>query len=297
MPESQPAALQSRRGRFHLTRLRVLFGLLAVEGCLLLLGRFRWFGLMRVRGEGEMQAFTFLIGLASLVLAGLLCLVWLLVRLGLRRRFQYSLRSALLLVLLASIGMSWIAAKRQWSRRQREAAAAIERFGGDVRWDWCRPREGGFFSKATNASFKDVHVTDNGLRPLNDLTRLLWLEFKGSDIGDSGLRHVKDLKRLRWLDLEATQVTDAGLAHLHGLRQLEGLSLNDTDVTDEGLRHLVALRQLDSLYLRGAGITDSGAKHLQGFRALRWLDLSNTEVTDEGVKRLRQALPRCDITQ
>ena len=69
---------------------RVLFSLLAVESCLLLLGRLRWFGLVRDTGGGEIEALTFLIGLAAPVLAGLLGFIWWLIMLGARRRFQSS---------------------------------------------------------------------------------------------------------------------------------------------------------------------------------------------------------------
>ena len=162
-----------------------------------------------------------------------------------------------------SIGMVWVAAKRQWAARQRQAAADIEELGGVVRWDWCKLHEGGFLSEATNVSFEGTQVTDAGLERLDDLTHLLWLEFNGTDIRDSGLEYLKGLTRLRWLNLEATQVTDAGLEHLKSLRQLQGLSLCGTEVTDAGLHHLEELRQLDSLYLGKTGVTDAGLEQLE----------------------------------
>ena len=53
-----------------------------------------------------------------------------------RRWFQYSLRTLLLLMLLVSIGMSWVAVRMQRARRQREAVKGIERLGGGVMYDY-----------------------------------------------------------------------------------------------------------------------------------------------------------------
>jgi hypothetical protein len=49
---------------------------------------------------------------------------------------QYSLRTLLLGVLLASIGMSWFTPRIQRARKQREAVEAIERLGGEVLYDF-----------------------------------------------------------------------------------------------------------------------------------------------------------------
>ena len=52
------------------------------------------------------------------------------------RWFQYSLRTLLLVVLLASIGMSWVAVRVQGARRQKAAVEAIKKLGGWVIYDW-----------------------------------------------------------------------------------------------------------------------------------------------------------------
>ena len=62
-----------------------------------------------------------------------------------RRWFQYSLRTLLVLMLLACIGMGWIAVKLQQVRRERAAVAAIEGLGGG--WGtWSRPKTLGYES-------------------------------------------------------------------------------------------------------------------------------------------------------
>ena len=59
-----------------------------------------------------------------------------------RRKFQYSLRSLCLVMLLACIGMSWLGDKIQKARRQREIVEEIQKVGGgayyDYQADWVR---------------------------------------------------------------------------------------------------------------------------------------------------------------
>ena len=63
-------------------------------------------------------------------------LFWIAVRFAFRRRFQYSLRTLLLVMTLACIGMSWLGVKMQQARKQREAVEAIEKLGGWVHYDY-----------------------------------------------------------------------------------------------------------------------------------------------------------------
>ena len=45
----------------------------------------------------------------------------------------------------------------------------------------------------------------------------------GPEISDAGLRHLQGLKQLRWLDLAKTKITDTGLKYIEGLTQRERL--------------------------------------------------------------------------
>lgn len=57
-------------------------------------------------------------------------------------------------------------------------------------------------------------------------------------VTDSGLRELEGLKNLAWLDLRATHVTDAGLKELAALKKLVILLLQDTRVTNAGVAEL-----------------------------------------------------------
>jgi len=52
-----------------------------------------------------------------------------------RRRYQFSLRTLPVFVLLVAIGMSWFAVKMNEARKQREAVEAIVAAGGWVDYD------------------------------------------------------------------------------------------------------------------------------------------------------------------
>ncbi len=228
-----------------------------------------------------------------------------------RRWYQYSLRSLLLLMLLASIGMSWFAVRMQKSRRQQDAVEAVEKAGGWVVYDcqseqasdpnavppgpgWLRDRLGEyFFANVVAVYFDTTLVTDDDLQQLKRLPQLRTLYLAGALITDAGVEHLAEITQLEVLNLSATRVTDAGLNHLKALTHLWSLGLDHADVTDAGLQHLRGLTQLQELGLNHTNVTDAGLENLKGLTQLRWLDLRWTKVTEEGVKRLQKALPNC----
>ena len=163
-------------------------------------------------------------------------------------------------MLLACIGMGRVAMKMQRARRERAAAAAIDRLGGDVSWssadsseesagrDWLRSLLGdGFFTHP------DSVLIDS----------------------EAALEYLADLTHVRSLRLDGSQITDAGLAHLTRLTRLERLYIRDTRV---GLEHLKGLTRLDRLYIRDAGKRQrTGAP--QGIVPAKTPVLRNTQVT------------------
>ena len=80
-----------------------------------------------------------LIAVAGLGAVGLLSFLWFGTCLVFRRRFQYSLRTLLLFVLLVNIVMAWFGANWRAAGQQRDAVAAIKALGGSVRYDYVPP--------------------------------------------------------------------------------------------------------------------------------------------------------------
>ncbi|MGO8688343.1 MAG: hypothetical protein ACLQLG_01800 [Thermoguttaceae bacterium] len=170
------------------------------------------------------------------------------------RWYQYSLRTLLLVMTLACVGMSWVAVKMKQARQQHAAVEAIRKLGGMVDYDYQK---------------KDPFDEPPGpawLRKLlgDDLfASVTWVRLSDSDVSDAALEYLKGLARLEILDLNRTNVSDAGLQHLKGLTQLRELCLGGTKVSDAGLENLMGLTQLQKLWLDSTNVTDAGAQDLQ----------------------------------
>ena len=209
-----------------------------------------------------------------------------------RRWFQYSLRTLLVLMLLACIGMGWFAVKMQQVKKERAAVAAIEGLGGwvtDVTYRyhpdgqrgraWLRKWLGDdFFARPYEVRIPN----DAAMEYLTGVRQLRELNLEGIQVTDAGLKNLKGLTQLLLLRIERAPVTDAGLEFLKGLARLQTLSLAGTQVTDAGLEQLKELTQLLYLDLAGTQVTDAGLEHLKGLTQLDWLYLGGTQVTDAG---------------
>lgn len=292
---------------FHLTPGRFVVGLLAVEGLLWLSDRFGWLGWHK--------GIAVLTGVAAVGVAMVLMLVWFGVALVFGRRFQFSIRSLLVLTVVVAVPCSWVAVNMQEAKRQREAVEDIKATGGSAWYAYQvvdRGDTGDLSLLWTTASqIKGPLPAPTWLQTLlGDETVVgVW----GSDIDDgdlglinkrlshlktlviainrkitpAGFEHLKGLTHLQKLDVHYTGVTDAGLGHLEGLTQLQELDVSNTKVTDAGLEHLKGLINLRSLNLSDTAVTDMGLKYLNGLTHLQSLDLSNTKVTGVGLEHLK----------
>ena len=91
--------------------------LLAVEVLLWLSDRFGWLGWHK--------GYAVLTGVAVVGVAMLLMLVWFAVALVFRRRFQFSIRSLLVLVVVVALPCSWLAAEMKKAKEQEKLVEAI----------------------------------------------------------------------------------------------------------------------------------------------------------------------------
>jgi hypothetical protein len=208
-----------------------------------------------------------------------------------RRWFQFTLRTLLLAVLLASVGLSAFAVRRERVKREREAYAVLRQFRGIIRYDYqC--------DKA--AANPNVPPGPAWLRSwLGDdfFANIEFVCLGGGDMfTDTELAQVGEFRDLKFLNLGGSAISDEGLEQLEGLGRLGVLRLDETKITDRGLEHLKGLHCLEELGLIDVRITDSGLEHLRGLTCLRELDLIGTNVTPEGVAALQECLPECEIT-
>jgi hypothetical protein len=147
----------------------------------------------------------------------------------------------MLVVLVVGGSLGWICYR---ARVQREAVAAIERAGGEVKFDWqARPpgRPGwlrrqvgpGFFEEVIEVAV--LEPDDSLMVHVGRLRHLQWLGIWGGNATDSGLAAIAGLTDLRELYLSNTRMTDAGLAHLAGLRKCKEITVTSTKVTPAGI--------------------------------------------------------------
>jgi hypothetical protein len=314
MAADQAETLKPKRGWYCLTPDRFVAAVLLLDGLLWLSGRYRWFAF------NERKGWTVLVAVGAVILAALLILAWFVASLLFRRRFNFPLRSLLVLAVAIAIPCSWLASETQWARKQKEAVTEALGLGGEVVYDYEIDASGNripdaelpgpawlrrfvdddFFAdvavlwlgsaQVTDAGLvyaRNAQVTDAWLEHLKAMRQLQELYLDGTQVTGKGLEYLKGLGQLRVLDLGDTQVTDVGLEHLAGLGQLKKLLLNGTQVTDAGLEHLKGLGHLEELSLDRTQVTGTGLEHLRGLTQLQVLDLKYTPVSDGGLMNLQ----------
>ena len=114
----------TKRRWLQLTPDRLVAAMLVIEGFLLVSERFRWFAFNRHKG------WTVLIALATVAVAMLLMLAWFAGGLLFRRRFQFSIRSLLALMLAVAVSLGWLTTAMQQASRQRNCASSYRPWTG-----------------------------------------------------------------------------------------------------------------------------------------------------------------------
>ncbi len=283
----------------HLTPDRLILALLVIEGLLWLSERLGW--------PGWHKGYAVLTAVASVGGALLLTLGWFAVALVFHWRFQFSIRSLLVLVVVVAVPCSWFAVEMKAAAEQRKLVEWIQKPSGWVQYDYqfdgsnnlvgnARPPEAiwlcklfgdDFFATITAVSLRGREISDTALERLTGLNQLRALYLAKTNVTDAGLEHVKGFTALHELWIAETPVTGAGLKHLKGLTQLQRLLLDRSQVSDAGLEHLEGLTQLQGLWLDYTNVTDKGLKHVKGLTQLQGLNIAGTRVTDAGLEHVK----------
>ena len=243
----------AKRCRFHRTPNWLILALLVVECLLWMSERFQW--------PTWHKGYAVLIAVASVGVVFWIMLLWLVVSLSFRWRFQFSIRSLLVLPVVVALPCSWFACEMRKAERQAAVVQEIKNVGGSVVYD-------------LDVDTSETLISNAKPSGQERLRSLLRDDFIGAVVG---------------VNLNDRNITDAGLAHLAALPQLRELWLDGNQITDAGLAHLAALPQLQKLFLDGTQITDAGLAHLAGLTQLQELWLYQTQVTDVGVTKLQRA--------
>lgn len=174
-----------------------------------------------------------------------------------RRRFQYSLRTLLVLMTATAI---WLGIKVDQARRQQRAVEHIRACGGSVAYQ----------AELPNQTSRRLAFSRSPLAPE-------WLRrFLGIDL----IAHVREVRLYG-----PPKLHDADLAVLEALPGLEGLIISGDNITDDELAHLGNLHQLQELEIASPQVTNEGLTHLARLTELRYLGL-HCPITDDGFRKL-----------
>ena len=133
--------------------------LLATTGFLYLSERFQWFSFNSHTG------WTVLLAVASVGVVLLLMLPWLVAALIVRWRFQFSIRSLLLLVVAVALPFSWLAVEMKKARDNKKALNEIQSVGGSFAYQLVWPEWVRRFVGDDDYFFEVLRVTVGAGRP------------------------------------------------------------------------------------------------------------------------------------
>lgn len=208
------------------------------------------------------------------------------------RRLRFSLCSLILLILLCSLPLSWIAKQNRDARQDRRVAARLAELGAVIYYDtrMRQPKQGATSWLSRSLRRRGRQVLGNEF-----FDRVVGVELRNCNFAADDLAPLHALERLQWLDISSSNVTDESLVYLRNLEQLSHVNVAYTEITDAGVKELAQSDHIRSLVLAGSQITDRGIGHLRLSHHLEYVDLSRTETTSEARTELQQALPNCHV--
>ena len=272
----------------------LVLGLLAVEGLLFCSEQFHWFAFNRHKG------WTVLIAAAAVgaVFAGMS--LWLGASLLFRGRFQFSIRSLLLLTVAVAVPCSWLSVEMKDAKKQSDTIRSLQEAGGHVYYDYECDESGNLLAVATPA-------TPSWLLRVFGRDQFANVVEAAVD-NEAGLDCAKDLGGLQIL-LVGSKASPAvlpwttgpgGLLILHGFNTYSGrgplVQPPISTVNSEGLKNLGALADLRQLELSGYCIGHTGLEALAGLRQLRRLSLPNMFVMNDDGERLMMLFDLDQVT-
>ncbi|PQO31118.1 hypothetical protein C5Y96_12230 [Blastopirellula marina] len=222
-----------------------------------------------------------------------------------RRWLSFGLRGLMVLVLLLSLPMGWIARDVYRTQRETEAVTAIEKTGGYAMYDyqklsaWGEPPNlpGPWILRKLFGDHIHAHVDlvvigekedVNTLVPLlASCGRLGYLQLPSQTLSDQSIETLARLPKLVELVLYDTPLTVEQLKLLSQAPSLRSIKLTGPTATDQHLQQLSHFSNLEKVTLKDTTITDSGMQSLGQLPELAWLEIEHASaVTNAGLAAL-----------
>jgi hypothetical protein len=236
---------------FHLTPSRFIAALPVIEALLWLSDRFGWWH----------KGYAVLAALAAVGVAMVLMLAWFGVAFILRRRFQFSLRSLLVLVVVVALPCSWLAVAIGAAKSQRHTVHSVQVAGGAVWYHdlevCCSP----YAPTSTDRPFVSANFME--LDFFHSVAAISFIPVPDEEIV---IHYVEPLRRQLVIRHDPVMSPELAAA-IAAQHDLKFLSLAGTDCDDEYLTHFSELKQLETLDLRCTRVTAGGVRKLRGFLA------------------------------
>ena len=175
---------------------------------------------------------------------------------GHKRRFQFGLRSILVVMTLFCLLIGAVAQPLLKARKHRQLLAQLEDLGARI--------------SSQGSVMREYSVGQQLLSPF-------------------GSKYDRDY--LYRIDFSGASIVDDDLALLEQLPYLYRLNLSGTKVTDTGIDSVAACSTLYELDLSNTQVTDAGALKLRSLQSLAWLKTTGTAVTYDALTELDTQLP------
>ncbi len=198
--------------------------------------------------------------------------------------FRYSIRTLIVVMLVAAGFAAWYGIRRQETQRQLDIVRPLKKMGAvSTLWE-------GDVVTVTFRGSPSQPFNPAAIKPLSQLPKLTRVVLIETACDAEAIRYLAELKSLEVLLIMSANLKDADLSPLTKLENLNTLWLTNSNLADESLDPLGKMRNLRVLNLNDNQLSDNGLMRLAELIELEQLYLSNCGITDNGVNLVKQTL-------
>jgi hypothetical protein len=202
-----------------------------------------------------------------------------------RRPLTFSLRTLLIVMVVASLALAFIAHPLyQWRQQEllikeihkRSPSRTIEYGNGSKKSAWVEV--------LTISQASDVWLLREHKLPM--FSGLTYLHLCESKTVNRDLANLAGCNRLRDLHLSGQQFTDEAIEHLRSLPRLQAISMDRCSLTRHGFKEISAMGNIKYINLFEMPVTDAEVAALSTIPNLRALSFYKAHTTDATVRLL-----------